>query len=137
MLDGPKVRQLAQASSRFLETLVRHQETLFAQAQQSAACNALHNVEARLARWLLRAHDLVGGKRLNLTQEFIAQMLGVRRPTLSILASDLQKAGLISYSRGVIEITDLAGLRAVSCECYNTVKWNYERLVGKLETEVA
>jgi CRP-like cAMP-binding protein len=134
-LDGAKVRQLAQESSVFLESLIRHQEALFAQAQQSAACNAMHNVDARLARWLLRANDLMGGKPLNLTQEFIAQMLGVRRPTVTTFASHLQSAGLISYSRGTIEITDVAGLRAASCECYETVKRNYERLTSELEVE--
>jgi CRP-like cAMP-binding protein len=136
-LGGHSVRQIAQKSSRFLEALIRNQEAVFAQAQQSAACNAMHKAEARLARWLLRANDLVNGRPLHLTHEFIAQMLGVRRTSITVLASGLQNAGLISYRRGVIEIADVARLRAVSCECYAAVKWNYDRVIGRAATEIA
>jgi hypothetical protein len=111
-------RKAASQSEAFRTTLMRHEQLLFAQAQQSAACNASHKVEARLARWLLRSRDLSGSDTLLLTQEFLAQMLGVRRPGVSELAHSFQKAGLIQYHRGTIEITDLAGLRKLSCECY-------------------
>ena len=111
-------------------TLIRHEQALFAQAQQSAACNASHTVEARLSRWLLRAHDLSGTDTLSLTQEFLGQMLGVQRSTVSIVANTLQQAGLISYSRGRIEIVNLGGLQEACCECYGTVKAHYDRLVN-------
>ena len=112
----------AEQSADFRTTLIRHEQTLFAQAQQSAACNASHSVEARLARWLLWTRELSGSDTLGLTQEFLAQMLGVRRTSVSLVANTLQNAGLIRYRRGRIEITDLEGLRAASCECYGRVK---------------
>ena len=111
-------------------TLIRHEQALFAQAQQSAACNASHTVEARLSRWLLRSRELAGSNALGLTQEFVAQMLGVRRTSVSLVANTLQNAGLIRYSRGRIQITDLDGLRAASCECYGRVKAQYDRLLN-------
>ena len=101
-----------------------------AQAQQSAACNASHGVEARLARWLLRTRDLTGGENLELTQEFLAQMLGVRRTSVSLVANTLQKAGFIRYRRGHVEITNLEGLQEIACECYATVKAHSDRLLG-------
>jgi CRP-like cAMP-binding protein len=101
-----------------------------AQAQQSAACNASHNVEARLSRWLLRSRDLSGGDSLPLTQEFLAQMLGVQRSSVSVVAHTFQQAGLIHYSRGHIEIINLEGLQDASCECYGTVKGHCDRLLN-------
>ncbi len=106
-----------------------HEQVLFAQAQQSAACNATHNVENRLARWLLRARDLSGKDQLNLTQEYLAEMLGVGRTTVSLVAHQLQSAGLISYRRGNIQVTNLEGLQEVSCECYQAVKLNYDAMM--------
>ena len=124
------MREVADQSVAFRTTLIRHEQALFAQAQQSAACNASHSVEARLSRWLLRTRDLAGSDTLGLTQEFLAQMLGVRRTSVSLVANTLQSAGLIRYSRGRIEITNLEGLRATSCECYATVKSHSDRLLG-------
>ncbi len=111
--------------------LIRHEQVILAQAQQSAACNAIHKVEARLARWLLRTRDLAGTDLLLLTQEYLAEMLGVRRSSVSLVAHTLQEAGLIRYSRGNIKINDLEGLREVACECYQTVKSHHDRLFGK------
>ena len=102
---------------------------MLARAQQSAACNAVHTIEARLSRWLLRARDLSGSDKLVLTQEFLAQMLGVQRSSVSIVANTLQQAGLIRDSRGRIEITNLAGLQEACCECYGTIKAHYDRLL--------
>jgi CRP-like cAMP-binding protein len=85
---------------------------------QSTACNAVHTVEQRLARWLLMAHDRVGRDEFPLTQEFLAMMLGVARPTVTIVAGTLQKAGLITYRRGSLAIVDREKLEAASCECY-------------------
>jgi CRP-like cAMP-binding protein len=130
ILDVQRLRKVAEASATFRTTLMRHEQVLFVQAQQSAACNASHAVEARLARWLLRSRDLSGSDTLDLTQEFLAQMLGVQRTSVSIVAHTLQKAGLITYSRGRIKITDLKGLRETACECYGTVKSHYDRLLN-------
>jgi len=99
-----------------------YQSVVYFQAQQTAACQALHPVEARMCRWLLQAQDAVGGDMLNLTQEFLSHMLGVRRTSVSGSANKLQEAGLISYKRGVINILDRKGLEKASCECYAAVR---------------
>lgn len=106
-----------------------HEQALFAQAQQSAACNATHVVESRLSRWLLRAADLHGSNELPLTQEYIAQMLGVRRTSVTVVARTLQEAGMIRYRRGQIELLDVAALQQTACECYQTIKLNYDALL--------
>ena len=129
-LDVGRFRNFAEQSLAFRTTLIRHEQVLFAQAQQSAACNASHTLEARLARWLLRARDLSASNTLLLTQEFLAQMLGVRRTSVSVVANALQSSGLIKYHRGTIEIVDIQGLRKASCECYRTVKRHYDRLLN-------
>jgi CRP-like cAMP-binding protein len=121
-LELPHFRKAAEQSVPFREALVRQELALLIQAQQSAACNAYHSVEARLSRWLLRMHDLFDSKRLPLTQGFLAQMIGVRRNSVSLVAHTLQQAGLIRYSRGHIDITNLEGLKETACECYETVK---------------
>lgn len=97
---------------------------------QNNACNRVHSVEERCARWLLMTHDRVHEDIFPLTHEFMAQMLGVRRPTVSIAAKILSRAGLISYVRGNINILDRPGLEAVSCECYRVISDQFERLVG-------
>jgi CRP-like cAMP-binding protein len=130
ILDIAHLRRAAEKSVDFRTTLIRHEQALFAQAQQSAACNATHSVEARLSRWLLRARDLWGSDALPLTQEFLAQMLGVQRSSVSVVANTLQQSGLIRYHRGQIDIVDLQGLMESSCECYATVKAHYDRLLG-------
>jgi hypothetical protein len=109
--------------------LARHGLAVYAQVQQTAGCNAAHTVESRLARCLLQAHDLSGGHQLVLTQESLAQMIGARRNSVSLVANTLQQANFIHYSRGHIEITNLEGLSRTSCECYATVKAYYERLL--------
>jgi CRP-like cAMP-binding protein len=130
VLEVGHLRKAADQSVEFRTALMRHEQALFAQVQQTAACNASHSVEARMARWLLRARDLVDGETLMLTQEFFAQMLGVRRTSVSLVAHTLQETGLIRYRRGRIEITDLAGMRNAACECYGTVKSHHDRLVN-------
>lgn len=110
------------------DLLQRYTQTLFNQIAQSAACNRLHSVEERMCRWLLMTQDRVGQDEFPLTQEFLSQMLGVRRPTVSMSASILQKAGLIRYSRGNITILDREGLEASSCECYKIIQADFERL---------
>jgi CRP-like cAMP-binding protein len=129
ILDAATLQKVAEHSNAFRAVLIRHEQILLAQAQQSAACNVTHSVEARLSRWLLWTRELSGSDTLGLTQEFLAQMLGVRRTSVSLVANTLQHAGLIRYSRGRIEITDLQGLRSASCECYGSVKKHYDRLL--------
>jgi CRP-like cAMP-binding protein len=130
-LDVAHLRAAAAQSASIRATLIRHAEFVFVQAQQSAACNASHSLEARLARWLLRARDLSGSGTLLLTQEFLGQMLGVQRSSVSLVANTLHAAGLVRYRRGRIEIVNLAGLMDSSCECYAAVRTQYDRLIGE------
>ena len=129
-IEVNRLRRLANEFEPFRSLLIRHEQVLFAQSQQSAACNASHSVEARMCRWLLHMRDLAGSDDLMLTQEFLAQMLSVRRPSVSVVASPLQKAGLIKYSRGNIQVLDVKGLQKRACECYSTVKAHYKRLLS-------
>jgi CRP-like cAMP-binding protein len=99
------------------------------QVTQSVLCNRMHEVDARLARWLLTSADRMESESLNLTQEFLAQMLGVQRSTVTVAAGELQRAGLIGYSRGRINILNRARLMKVSCECYGIVASSYERIL--------
>ncbi len=101
------------------------------QITQSILCNRLHQVDARLARWLLTSADRMETETLQLTQEFLGQMLGARRSTVTVSAGGLQAAGLIDYSRGRIRIVNRAGLERVACECYGMVKAVYDRLLPK------
>ncbi len=124
------LRQLAKDYEPLHAILIRHEQVLLAQVQQSAACNASHSVEARMCRWLLRMRDLTGSEELMLTQEFLAQMLGVRRTSVSVVAGTLQKAGFIQYKRGNIRLLDVEQLLEGSCECHATVKRHYERMLA-------
>src|SRR5215470_16972018 len=108
--------------------VVRYNDLLIRQIQQSVACNALHALEARLCRWLLQTHDCVDGDAIPLTQEFLGQMLGVRRTTVTIAARLLQSAGLIRYRRGLIHILDRPALEDISCECYAVVRHNLDKV---------
>lgn len=107
----------------------RHNDALFGHAIQSVACNALHSVEARFCRWLLSCHDRIDTDTINLTQEFLADMLGVQRTTVTAVAGALQAKGLISYRRGVVDILDRPGLEAMTCECYGAVRRIYQTLL--------
>jgi CRP-like cAMP-binding protein len=130
IMDVDRLRAATEMSSRLRTTLVKHQQALFVQAQQTAGCNASHSVEARVARWLLRARDLAGSDRLDLTQELMAQMIGARRNSVSIVAHTLQQSNFIRYSRGHIDIVDPIALARSCCECYEAVRMQYERLIG-------
>jgi CRP-like cAMP-binding protein len=115
--------QNAVRQSPFLrDYIVRYQEMLLHQAQQSTACNALHEARPRLCRWLLQTRDRLDSDMVALTQEFLAQMLGVRRTTVTELARGLQCKGLVRYKRGKIEILDRQGLEECACECYNALR---------------
>jgi CRP-like cAMP-binding protein len=113
-----------------LRSLVhRFQGLILLQAQQSAACHALHDVEARLCRWMLQAQDTVESPVIELTQEFLAHMLGVQRTSVTLSAHALQQAGLIEYSRGRITIRDRAALEDCACECYAVIKAETDRAI--------
>ncbi len=129
VLEIAAFRTIAAASVLFHSLVIRHEQALFAQAQQSLLCNTLHSVEARLARWLLRARDLSDSEILPLTQEALAQMMGVRRNAISLVAHALQRAGIIRYSRGQIAITDLRALEAAACDCHTALKAHHARLL--------
>jgi CRP-like cAMP-binding protein len=129
-VDVATFRGLVQRSQNLHPILARHRQFILAQAQQSAACHAVHSLEARLSRWLLRCHDLLGSDEIPLTQEFLAEMLGVRRTSVTLVASLLQQAGFIRYRRGHIRVLDLEGLGDSACECYETVKAQGKRLLG-------
>jgi hypothetical protein len=128
--NANELKAAAKQSDKLMSVLLRHEQALFAQAQQSAACMANHVVEARLCRWLLRARDLARNDTLSFTQEYLAEMLGVRRTSVTVVAHTLQKAGLIKYARGKIQFLDLEGVQDSACECYETVKSHYEELLG-------
>jgi CRP-like cAMP-binding protein len=129
-VEVEQVQKLVLQSVAFRTMLIRHEQLLLVQSQQSAACNAVHTLEARLSRWLLRCRDLLGNDDIALTQEFLAQMLGVRRTSVSIVANTLQQAGFIRYRRGHIRVLNLDGLRESACECYETVRTLSDRLIG-------
>jgi CRP-like cAMP-binding protein len=123
--------KMFEASKNFRKQINAYQSILALQTQQSAACHALHTVEARLARWLLHAHDTVDNGTIDLTQEFLAHMLGVQRSSVSLTANGLQKAGLIHYSRGKIKILDRKGVEQAACECYAVVKREMDKVVPR------
>jgi len=108
----------------------RYADALMVQFAQSVACNRLHPVSQRFARWLCVTHDRVGADEFPLTQEVIAQMLGVRRQTVSEVASEFQAAGLIDYRLGRVTVEDRAALERAACECYSAVRASFERLLG-------
>lgn len=110
--------------------LLRYMQALYALASQNAVCNRLHQLDKRLARWLLLMSNGAESNELKLTHEFISKMLGVRRAGVTEAANDLQKAGLIRYSRGKITILNRQKLEAVSCSCYGIIKGEYGRLLG-------
>jgi CRP-like cAMP-binding protein len=130
VIPSDALRRLADEFAPLRSLMIGHEQVLFAQAQQSAGCNASHTVEARMCKWLLRIRDLTDSNEMELTQEFLAQMLGVRRTSVSIVAGTLQKAGFIKYKRGHIQLLDIAELEQGACECYETVKAHYARLLA-------
>ena len=128
-ISASQLHDAWQKSPRLRDLVDRHNEALFGHAIQSVACNALHSVEARFCRWLLACHDRISNDTVALTQEFLADMLGVQRTTVTAVARTLQEKGLIRYRRGVVDIVDRAGLQALTCECYGVILRNYGRLL--------
>lgn len=124
------VRDLYERNAEVRRILNRYVHTVVIVGSQSSACNALHRVEERMCRWLLMSSDGVASDEVNLTQEYLATMLGVRRPGVTEVAGKLRSEGLIDYVRGQIRILDRAGMERLACECYGRVKGEYERLFG-------
>jgi CRP-like cAMP-binding protein len=122
-------RALVGESPAMQQLFARYSLALSNQASQSVACNRLHSLEARCARWLLSSHDRVEGNLIVLTQEFLSYMLGVHRPAVTLAEGALQKAGLIHCSRGKIEITDRPGLEHAACGCYQAMQDDFDELV--------
>ena len=117
----------------FRDLVENYLQALFGQISQAAACNRLHSNEERLSRWLLMSHDRVGTDTFPITHEFLGQMLGSRRATVTLSAGILQAAGLIRYHRGRVTILDREGLEAVSCECYAVIKAALDRVIESAE----
>jgi CRP-like cAMP-binding protein len=122
--------RLARELPAFAALLTRFTQAMLVQISQNSACNRAHGVDERCARWLLMTHDRVGADEFMLTQEFLAQMLGVRRATVNTAASMLQHAGFISYNRGRIRILDRTGLESASCNCYAIIRNEYDEMLN-------
>jgi CRP-like cAMP-binding protein len=131
-ISAAQFEAVVSGSASLKDLLVCYSDALMMMVQQSAGCNALHTVEARLARWILQARDRNYGDSLPLTQEYLAQMLGVRRTSVTIVARNLQKLGLIRYRRGKIGIIDMSGLEAKACECYAVLRRRNEEVFSRV-----
>jgi CRP-like cAMP-binding protein len=129
-IGSPILGQMAEKRPTLLSVLIRLEQMLLAQAQQIAACNVVHGLEQRLCRWLAHARDLIKNDTLPLTQDSLAQILGVRRSSLTLAAQHLQEAGTIDYRRGVIHIRDPERLQHAACECYQTINERLNQLIG-------
>jgi CRP-like cAMP-binding protein len=123
-IASTKLRSAIATSQPIAELCLHYNEVLLTQARVTSACNALHQVEARFCRWLLQTRDRAESDSFMLTQEFLAEMLGVRRTSVTQVASKIQASGAIRYSRGAIKIVDLEALKAMSCECYEMLREN-------------
>lgn len=134
-VPGRSRRMTTETFERLLKTLptfsklcFRYCHSVFEQASQNSACNRLHSIEERCAKWLLLCHDRVNGPQFELTQEFLAQMLGVRRQSVNLAAGMLQTAGIIQYSRGLVRILKRPELESVACECYQLIRRSIKQL---------
>jgi CRP-like cAMP-binding protein len=127
IIEGGRLGEATAAVPELRALLIKYEQFFLAQVQQTAACNAMHNIHQRTCRWLLRMHDLAGVD-LPLTQEFLAQMMGVRRTSVTEIAGELQKAGLITYRRGHVHINTIERIRQHACECHETLRLHHARL---------
>lgn len=128
-MSGDAFKEKVDDCGEFYRMLLRYAQAFFVQTAITAACNRLHHLEGRLARWLLMCHDRAQSEAMPLTQEFMAIMLGVRRSGVTEAASKLQEEKVIEYNRGKLRIIDEQRLKAISCECYEVVKKEFDRLV--------
>jgi CRP-like cAMP-binding protein len=129
-LPAAAFREEAAADGPLRARLLRYTQALFQQVAQTSGCNRLHAHEERCARWLLQLHDRLPGDAFRLTQEYLALMLGLARPSVTVVMGALQRAGLVAYHRGALTILDRAGLEASACECYAITLAETERLLG-------
>ncbi len=134
-MTAAKFRELIQKANGFTAVMHRYTQALMTQISQGTACNRAHNNKQRCARWLLLTHDRVGQDQFSLTQEFLSQMLGVRRATVSEAAGELQANGAIEYSRGVIRVKNRKRLEAASCQCYRIIRNEYDRMYSQIDSE--
>lgn len=130
-IDAQIMRQEFNRHSELHNLVLRYAQAFLAQVSQTAACNSLHTLEQRLPRWLLETQERIGSNELRLTQEFISVMLGVRRAGVTQTAQKLQERKLIQYRRGHVQILNQSGLEASACECFRTIKVEYDRLLGE------
>jgi CRP-like cAMP-binding protein len=123
------LREEMRAEAAVRTLLLRYTLAFVSAVAQSAACNRLHLLEQRCARWLLNCHDRAEAATFSMTHEFLAMMLGVRRPGVTLAAQSLQEQGLITYNHGTMTVLDRQGLEGVACECYGVVQREYKRLM--------
>ena len=129
-VDAAELRAAFERGAALRSLLLRYAQAFHAQVAQTAACNGRHPVDARLARWLLVMHDRAEADEFPMTHEFASLMLGTGRPGVSVAAAVLQRAGIVRYTHGRMAVLDRAGLEAASCECYGTVREQFEYLLG-------
>jgi CRP-like cAMP-binding protein len=128
-----QLQDAVRQSDHLRNIILHYKETLLAQVQQTAGCNALHNAEERLARWLLQTRDRIDSDRMPLTQDFLSQMLGLRRTTVTVVAGVLQTAGFIHYRRGYLEIIDRSGLEQAACQCYGIIRQRTDQALPRAD----
>jgi CRP-like cAMP-binding protein len=129
VIDASEFLEISNSGGPFQAVLLRYAQALMTQIAQGAACNRLHSLEQRCARWLLMTHDRVDSDRFPMTQEFLAQMLGAGRQAVNEAARALQDRDLITYTRGQITVTDRPALEGVACECYRIIRGEFDRLL--------
>jgi CRP-like cAMP-binding protein len=129
-MEAGAFRQEIRAGGALRDVVRRYAQALLTQVGQSAACNRVHPIDERCARWLLMSHDRVSGDEIALTQEFLAEMLGVRRAGVTRAAGLLKRRKLIDYRRGKIRVLDRKGLEKAACECYTFIRSEHDRVVG-------
>jgi CRP-like cAMP-binding protein len=130
-IGADSFRAFVAGDGKMRDVMAAYTEALFAQIGQAVACNGVHEIQQRM-KWLLETHDRVDGSEIQLTQEFLADMLGVTRPSVTVAARSLQMAGLITYRRGTVTVLDRAALEDAACECYAIVRKEYEGLMTGL-----
>jgi CRP-like cAMP-binding protein len=131
-VEAAAFRDVVQHAPKLREVLSAYTQAVLSEAAQEVACNRQHSIDERLARWLLMTQDRVQSDEIRLTQDFLARMLGVRRPSVTVAAGILQKAGFIRYRRGRIEVLDREGLAAASCECYRVIRDEFDRFLAEV-----
>lgn len=129
-MPAARFRQAIRGDTALRRIALRYLQAYLSMLSQSVACNRLHSIEERFARWVLMTQDRVSGNEFPLTQEYLADMLGVHRPSVSLVARMYQQAGVIKYSRGTITVLDRPALEDACCECYDIVRKQFERLLG-------